>query len=128
MPRFMSSFRTDLLAGKVALVTGGATGICAGITRALMAHGARAAIVSRNKDRLESAAREHERATGKECLALSADVREMPAVEAAVDAAVKRFGRLDIVVNGAAGNFLAPAAALSANGFRTVMDIDACGT
>lgn len=121
-------FRPDLLAGKVALVTGGGSGICLGITRALMAHGARAAITSRKQERLEAAARELASGTGGECLPLVADVRDPAAVEAAVDATLRRFGRLDIVVNGAAGNFLAPAAALSPNGFRTVLDIDAAGT
>jgi len=123
-----SVFRPDLLDGKVAFVTGGGSGICKGITAALLAHGARAAIVSRKLERLEESARELSAAHGRECLALQADVRDPKAVEAALDATIARFGRVDIVVNGAAGNFLAPAAALSYNGFRTVMEIDTIGT
>lgn len=123
-----SYFRTDLLAGKVALVTGGGSGICMGIARALMAHGAKAAITSRKAERLEAAAKELAGATGGECLAFAADVRNPEAVEAAIEGTLQRLGRLDIVVNGAAGNFLAPAAMLSYNGFKTVVEIDALGT
>jgi peroxisomal 2,4-dienoyl-CoA reductase len=112
----------------VAFVTGGGSGICKGITKALMAHGADAAIVSRKLERLEESARELADATGRRCLALAADVREPEQVEAALDRALAELGRIDIVVNGAAGNFLAPAATLSYNGFRTVMAIDALGT
>lgn len=123
-----SVFRDDALAGKVAFVTGGGSGICYGIAKALMQHGADATIVGRKVDRLEAASRELAAATGRACLAAAGDVRDPAAVAAAIAKAIERFGRIDVVVNGAAGNFLAPAAGLSPNGFRTVMDIDACGT
>ncbi len=123
-----SPYRNDLLAGKVAFVTGGGSGICEGITRGFMQHGADAVIVGRNAERLEATAQRLSQETGRTCLAAPADVRKPEEVERAVDQAVARFGRLDIVVNGAAGNFLAPAAMLSPNGFRTVMEIDAVGT
>jgi len=125
MARF---FKDDLLAGKVALVTGGGSGICRGITEALMAHGAKAAITSRKLDRLEASAQELTQTTGQPCLAVAADVRKPEQVEAAIDACLQKYGRLDILVNGAAGNFLAPAAMLSYNAFRTVVEIDAVGT
>ncbi|HUS63894.1 MAG TPA: SDR family oxidoreductase [Kofleriaceae bacterium] len=124
----MSSFRADLLAGKVALVTGGATGICKGIAHQLAAHGARVCLVSRKPEALDAAAREIAAATGAEVMFAAADVRHMDQVTAAVAACVERFGRLDLLVNGAAGNFLAPAATLSPNGFRTVIEIDLLGT
>ena len=124
----MSTFREGILDGKVAFVTGGGSGICKGITRAFMQHGAHAAIVGRKADRLEAAATELADATGRQCLAAPADVRDPQTVERAVDAALARFGRIDILVNGAAGNFLCPAAQLSYNAFRTVVDIDTVGT
>lgn len=123
-----SPFRPDVLEGKVAFVTGGGSGICLGITRALMAHGARAAIVSRKADRVSASSQQLAQDTGRDCTGLVADVRDPKSVEAALDATLERFGRIDVVVNGAAGNFLAPAAQLSYNGFKTVIEIDAIGT
>jgi peroxisomal 2,4-dienoyl-CoA reductase len=93
-----------------------------------MQYGAKAAIVGRKEERLRDVAKLLSDQTGSSCLATPADVREPPAVERAIDETLSRHGRLDIVVNAAAGNFLAPAAALSYNGFKTVMEIDAQGT
>lgn len=124
----MSVFRDDILAGKVAFVTGGGSGICKGITQAFMAHGADAAIVGRKADRLEAAAKEMSEATGRTCIATPADVRDPKLVEAALEATLDRFGKIDIVVNGAAGNFLCPAATMSYNAFKTVLEIDTIGT
>jgi 2,4-dienoyl-CoA reductase [(3E)-enoyl-CoA-producing], peroxisomal len=120
-------FVDGLLAGRVAFVTGGGTGITGGVARALSEAGARVALVSRKMEHLEPAA-ERIRAGGGEALAVAADVRKMDEVERAVAATVEKFGRLDIVVNGAAGNFLCPAEELSPNGFGTVVDIDLKGT
>lgn len=124
----MSVFRDDILEGKVAFVTGGGSGICKGIARAYMAHGASVAILGRKADRLEATAAELREATGRTCLPIPCDVRDPSRVEAALDATLAELGRIDIVVNGAAGNFLCPASQLSYNGFRTVMEIDAVGT
>ncbi|UJR82283.1 SDR family oxidoreductase [Sandaracinus amylolyticus] len=123
-----SVFRDDVLETKVAFVTGGGSGICKGIARAYLAHGARVAIVGRKADRLEEAARELAHETGGECIACPADVRNPQEVEGAIEKTLDRFGTLDVVVNGAAGNFLAPAAQLSYNAFRTVVEIDTLGT
>lgn len=115
-------FRDDLLAGHVALVTGGGTGICRGIAAAYARLGAKVCIVSRKLDVLEATAKE----IG--AIAFAADVRKPDEMANAVKHTLDRFGALTTVVNGAAGNFLSPAAALSPNGFKTVIDIDLLGT
>lgn len=120
-------FVDGLLNGRVAFVTGGGTGITGGVARALSEAGARVALVSRKMEHLEPAA-ERIREGGGEALAFAADVRKMDEVERALAATLEKFGRLDIVVNGAAGNFLCAAEELSPNGFGTVVDIDLKGT
>ena len=122
-----SIFKNGILNGRVALVTGGGTGITGGVARALAEAGARVSLVSRKMEHLEPAAVRIKDAGG-EALAVAADVRDYEQVERAVADTVGRFGRLDIVVNGAAGNFLCPAEELSPNGFGTVVDIDLKGT
>jgi peroxisomal 2,4-dienoyl-CoA reductase len=121
------TFQTSLLKGRAAIVTGGGTGICRGIAMALAAHGCDVAITSRNAAHLEPAAAEIS-ALGARALARAADVRDPSAVGAVIDEAAATFGRLDIVVNGAAGNFVCLAEKLSPNGFGAVVDIDLKGT
>ena len=121
------SFSCDLLKGKTALVTGGGTGICRGLALALASHGCDVAITSRKADHLEPTCRDIE-AVGVRALTVAGDVRDPTAVEQTVAATVDAFGRLDILVNGAAGNFLCLAEDLSPNGFGAVVDIDLKGT
>jgi 2,4-dienoyl-CoA reductase [(3E)-enoyl-CoA-producing], peroxisomal len=128
MPSPLDVFRDGVLAGHVALVTGGGTGISRGIAHAFARFGADVCIISRKQDVLDKTAAELHEATGRAVLGIAADVREPEAVARAVAQTVERFGKLDTLVNGAAGNFLAPAAGLSPNGFRTVIEIDLCGT
>jgi NAD(P)-dependent dehydrogenase (short-subunit alcohol dehydrogenase family) len=123
----MSIFRDGILQGRVALVTGGGSGIGAGIARRLAAQGAKVALLGRRPEMLEAVAGEI-RAAGGAAITAPTDVREYADVEAAVTRTVAEFGRLDIVVCSAAGNFLAPAATLSANGFKAVIGIDLLGT
>jgi len=123
----MSVFVGGLLAGKVAFVTGGGSGIGAGIARRLASQGAKVALLGRTKEKLDVVAQEII-AAGGEARVFPADVRDYAAVERSIAGAVEAFGGLDVLVNSAAGNFLAPAAALSSNGFRAVIDIDLCGT
>lgn len=120
-------FAAGILAGRSAFVTGGGTGITGGIARALAAAGAKVALVSRKMEHLEPAAALI-RDAGGEAIPLVADVRDYAQVEAALAATVEHFGQVDIVVNGAAGNFLCSAEQLSPNGFGTVVDIDLKGT
>jgi peroxisomal 2,4-dienoyl-CoA reductase len=117
----------------VAFVTGGGTGITGGVARALAEAGTNVALVSRDLEHLRPAADlindAHANAEmAGEALAVAADVRKPEEVSKAIAATVERFGRVDIVVNGAAGNFLCQAEELSPNGFGTVVDIDLKGT
>lgn len=120
-------FQAGLFKGHAALVTGGGTGICRGIAAALAAHGCDVAILSRKAEHLDGTAAEL-RQHGVRALALAADVRDAIEVDRAVAEAASTFGRLDFVVNGAAGNFICAAENLSPNGFGTVVDIDLKGT
>ncbi len=136
----MKIFSDGILAGRVAFITGGGTGITGGVARALAEAGANVALVSRSIEHLEPAAKainvEHATravragmpALPGEAFAVAADVRKPDEVAKAIAATVERFGKIDIVVNGAAGNFLAKAEDLSPNGFGTVVDIDLKGT
>ncbi len=90
------------LKGKVAVVTGGSLGIGRAVAEAFSAQGVRVAIVARSREVLEQAAREITASTGVEALAVPADVSDTGQVEAAIQAVVDHFGRLDILVNGAA--------------------------
>mmetsp|Transcript_13544 Transcript_13544/g.27990 ORF Transcript_13544/g.27990 Transcript_13544/m.27990 type:complete len:298 (+) Transcript_13544:83-976(+) len=124
-----SPFRKDCLTGKVALVTGGGSGICFELTKQLLVHGAKAAVIcGRRQKFLERSASILQHETGKICKWKVCDVRDPKACEDAVQYTVEQFSRLDILVNGAAGNFLAEARLLKPKGFATVMSIDALGT
>src|SRR6266850_7281 len=120
-------FISEILKGRVAFVTGGGTGITGGVARALAEAGASVSLVSRQMDHLEPAAAAIN-ANGGQAFAVAADVRNAEEVSKAIAATVEHFGGIDIVVNGAAGNFLCPAEQLSPNGFAAVVDIDLKGT
>ncbi|MEM7409265.1 MAG: SDR family oxidoreductase [Myxococcota bacterium] len=123
----MSVFRDDVLAGRVALVTGGGTGIGFGIARTLGQHGARVCICSRKVEVLERAVAELA-GEGIEAFYSVCDIRDPEAVRATIDAVIERWSRLDILINNAAGNFPAPISRISPKGFKTVVDIDLLGT
>lgn len=118
-----SSFTSDLLTGRTALISGGTSGIGLGIACAYAAHGCRVAILGRDLAKAHAA---KDTITGQ-ALALSADVRNFSEVEAAILQLTNAWGEIDIVVAAAAGNFLADAGHMSANAFRTVIDIDLMG-
>ena len=120
------TFAPDLLRGKVAVVAGASGGINLGIAQALAQAGAAVVVLSRDQGRIDAAARSIVQAGGR-AIGRVADVRDFDAVDAVFRQAVQAYGLVDIVVSGAAGNFHAPAAHLSANGFKTVIDIDLIG-
>jgi NAD(P)-dependent dehydrogenase (short-subunit alcohol dehydrogenase family) len=120
----METFRDGLLDGKVAFIAGGTSGINLGIAKRFAAFGAKVAVCGRDPDKATRAAGE----IGHGAIGLSADVRDFGAIRGALERTASEFGALDIVVAGAAGNFLAPALGMSANAFKTVVDIDLLGT
>lgn len=123
----MDIFTPGLLKGKTAFIAGGSSGINLGIAHGLAEAGARVAIISRKAEKVEAAVAELQ-ATGHDAMGSAADVRDYAAVETALRAVHDGWGDIDILVSGAAGNFLAPAIGMSANAFRTVVDIDLIGT
>ena len=122
----MSVFVPGLLKDRNAFVAGGTSGINLTIAEAFARAGARVAVLSRSQDKVDAAVARlsaHGAASG-----YAADVRDYGAVEAAVKSFHADAGPLDVVVSGAAGNFVAPAAGISSNGFRAVLEIDLLGT
>ena len=112
--------------GHTVFIAGGSSGINLGIADAFARHGAAVAILSRSQERIDTAL-DQLRAHGGAAEGYSADVRDAAAVADALQQAHARFGPIDVLVSGAAGNFLAPALGMSANGFKTVVDIDLLG-
>jgi NAD(P)-dependent dehydrogenase (short-subunit alcohol dehydrogenase family) len=122
-----SIFRDRLLAGKTAFVTGGGSGIGQRMAERFAEHGAKVMLAGRKQEKLDAAASAIQSSGGTAATA-SLDVRDYPAVEAALQKTRDQFGEIDILVCGAAGNFPAPVLGMSANGFKAVIDIDLLGT
>ena len=120
-------FAKDLFKGKTIFVTGGGSGINLGVAKNFAALGANIAICGRTQEKLDAAAVEL-RALGAKVCPVAADVRDFAALEAAFARSRAELGPMDVLVCGAAGNFLVPAEKLSPNGFKTVIDIDLIGS
>jgi NAD(P)-dependent dehydrogenase (short-subunit alcohol dehydrogenase family) len=112
---------------KVAIVTGGGTGLGKEISLKLAQEGASVVIASRNPEHLNETASEID-AAGGSVLAVPTDVRDHGKVEELMKATLEKFGRIDILVNNAAGNFLVPSEKLTPNGWNAVVRIVLDGT
>src|SRR5687768_4234072 len=122
-----NTFSAGILSGKVAVGTGGCSGISLAIARGFVEQGASVARVGRTQQKLDDAARDIDK-SGARAAGYSADVRGYDALSAAIGLARGKFGELDSVACGAAGNLPASALGMSANGFKSVVDIDLLGT
>ncbi|TRX36292.1 SDR family oxidoreductase [Flavobacterium restrictum] len=115
--------RDDALQGKVIVVTGGGSGLGKAMTKYFLELGAKVAITSRDIEKLQNTAKELANETGGTCLPLQCDVRHYDEVENMLQEVLKNFGKVDVLLNNAAGNFISPTERLSANAFDTVIDI-----
>lgn len=116
--------RDDALKGKTIVVTGGGSGLGKAMTKYFLELGANVAITSRDLDKLKTTAAELEAQTGgAKCLPLQCDVRHYDQVENMLQEVLKAFGKVDVLLNNAAGNFISPTERLSANAFDTIIDI-----
>ncbi|MFF7178610.1 SDR family oxidoreductase [Streptomyces sp. NPDC008121] len=117
----------DEFAGRTAVVTGGGSGIGRAVARRWAAGGGHVTVVGRRADPLRETVALIE-AAGGSADAVTCDVRDAAAVDTAVDGVAERHGRLDVLVNNAAGNFVLPGEELSPNGWKAVIDIVLNGT
>jgi NAD(P)-dependent dehydrogenase (short-subunit alcohol dehydrogenase family) len=115
--------RDDALLGKVIVVTGGGSGLGKAMTKYFMELGAKVAITSRDLEKLKTTATELESETGGTCLPVQCDVRHYEQVEVMLQEVLNAYGKVDVLLNNAAGNFISPTERLSANAFDTVIDI-----
>ena len=113
--------------GKTVFVSGGTSGINLGIAHAFARAGARLAVISRKQDKVDAAVTEL-KTHGGEVVGFAADVRDYARVEEVMKATHAQLGNIEVLISGAAGNFPAPAMGISANGFKSVVDIDLLGT
>ena len=115
--------RDNALENKVIVVTGGGSGLGKAMTKYFLELGAKVAITSRDLEKLKTTASELEKETGGKCLPVQCDVRHYDQVENMLAEVLKAFGKVDVLLNNAAGNFISPTERLSANAFDTVIDI-----
>lgn len=115
-------FKEKILQGQVAIITGGGTGLGKEIAKQFARHGAKIVICSRSPEHLESGKAEIEQ-EGAEVMSYPLDVREPLQIKKFAEEVLKRFGRIDVLVNNAAGNFIYPAEKLPLGGWKSVIDI-----
>lgn len=120
--------RDDALKNKVIVVTGGGSGLGKAMTKYFLELGAQVAITSRDIEKLKATASALEAETGGSCLPIQCDVRHYEEVENMLAAVLQKLGKVDVLLNNAAGNFISPTERLSANAFDTIIDIVLKGT
>ncbi|HPF11724.1 MAG TPA: SDR family oxidoreductase [Flavobacteriaceae bacterium] len=120
--------RDDALKDKTIVVTGGGSGLGKAMAAYFLELGANVVITSRNFEKLKTVQAELESQTGGSVLPVACDVRHYNEVEQVVLASIERFGKVDVLLNNAAGNFISPTERLSSNAFDTIIDIVLKGT
>lgn len=120
--------RDDALKGKTIVVTGGGSGLGKSMTTYFLELGANVVITSRNIEKLQAVKTELEAQTNGKVLPVQCDVRHYDQVENMLEASIKEFGSVDVLLNNAAGNFISPTERLSSNAFDTIIDIVLKGT
>jgi NAD(P)-dependent dehydrogenase (short-subunit alcohol dehydrogenase family) len=115
--------KDDALKGKNIIITGGGTGLGKSMGTYFLTLGANLVITSRKLDVLQQTAEEMQSEAGGKVLAVACDVRKYDEVENMLQQAIDAFGRVDVLLNNAAGNFISPTERLSANAFAAVIDI-----
>jgi NAD(P)-dependent dehydrogenase (short-subunit alcohol dehydrogenase family) len=120
--------RDHALVGKTIVVTGGGSGLGKSMATYFSELGAQIIITSRNLDKLQTTAQEIQQLTGGEILPVACDVRNYEEVEQLLDQALQKFGKVDVLLNNAAGNFISPTERLSPTAFDTIIDIVLKGT
>jgi len=121
-------FKNNLLANKTIIITGGGSGLGKSMATRFGELGANLVLTSRRQEVLDEAAREINNQTGSEILTVATDIRHSDQVGDMVQQAVDKFGKIDGLLNNAAGNFISPTEKLSENAFRTILDIVLVGT
>ncbi len=121
-------FKNNELQDQVIVVTGGGSGLGKSMAQYFLGLGAKVVITSRNFEKLEKAREELEEATGGEALPVACDIRNYEEVEQMLAKTLDKFGKVDCLLNNAAGNFISPTERLSSNAFDTIIDIVLKGT